>query len=137
MNMKGFTLVELLAVVVIVGVLASIALPQYTKSVERARAAEAMTVGKNMIDAQDRFLTAYPGQTPSSKKDLDIVLNNGTWTSDSVYETENFTYTLSGSGVSIERKNGAFTIALTNVQNGSKRTCSGKICDSMKALFDE
>lgn len=135
--MKGFTLIELLAVVVIVGVLAAVALPQYQKSVERARAAEAMTIGKNIIDAQDRFLTAYPGQEPSTRKDLDIVLTDGTWTSDSVYETKDFIYTLSGSGVSIARTNGAFTLTLTNLENGSKRTCSGKICDSMKALFDE
>jgi prepilin-type N-terminal cleavage/methylation domain-containing protein len=38
---KGFTLVELIIVVIIVGILASIGLTQYNKVVEKSRAAEA------------------------------------------------------------------------------------------------
>ncbi len=37
----GFTLLEVLMVVIIIGVLATLAIPQYTKTVEKARASEA------------------------------------------------------------------------------------------------
>lgn len=48
---RGFTLIELLMVVIILAVLVSIGVPQYTKSIERARATEAMTVLKAINDA--------------------------------------------------------------------------------------
>jgi prepilin-type N-terminal cleavage/methylation domain-containing protein len=55
MNKEGFTLIELLVVVLIVGVLSAIALPQYTTSIERARASEAMTLMSAIRYAAERY----------------------------------------------------------------------------------
>ncbi len=41
---RGFTLIELIVVIIIVGILASIGLTQYSKTVERGRGAEARMI---------------------------------------------------------------------------------------------
>ena len=51
MNKHGFTLIEVLTVIVIIAVLVSVALPMYTRAIERSRATEAMTAIKAMNDS--------------------------------------------------------------------------------------
>lgn len=102
---KGFTLLELLVVVMIIGILSSIALPQYKKAVEKARVTEGLVVLKALADAQERYLQANPGETGVTKRTqvADVDLKGGVWwvgagnTSDR-FATEHFVYTLVGDG---------------------------------------
>jgi type IV pilus assembly protein PilA len=53
---KGFTLVELAVVIVIIGVLAAFGVPQFLKSVERSKAAESFNYLSALRSAQERYL---------------------------------------------------------------------------------
>lgn len=55
---RGFTLIELMIAVVVVGILASIALPSYTEYIARARRADAQAQLLNASQFVERYFTA-------------------------------------------------------------------------------
>ena len=58
MNKKAFTLIELLVVVLIIGVLAAVALPQYQTAINKSRYAGLMPLAKSVKDAEEEvFMT--------------------------------------------------------------------------------
>ena len=71
----GFTLLELMMVVIIIGILASIALPGYLRAAERARAAEALQVLAAIRSSEIRFRAQDPGglyQIAMANLDIDV-----------------------------------------------------------------
>ena len=74
---NGFTLIELLVVVLIIGILAAIALPQYERSVLKARTAEAFLMIRSLQTAAEMYVLAngFPSSAkflPLDELDIDI-----------------------------------------------------------------
>ena len=71
----GFTLMELLVVVLIIGILAAIALPRYSLAVRKAKAATVLATLNKMMEASDVYYMAN-GTYTTDMEALDATLAN-------------------------------------------------------------
>ncbi len=139
-NKKAFTLIELLVVVLIIGILAAVALPQYTKSVEKSKYAEADIVMSSLAKLaqahilatgdpdQEFFISDLPVEIPGTQ------LIDGS--SREVVATKDFHYRVSLSNgaspspyIFAYRKKGGTTLySLMLKVGGSASSCSPACC---------
>ena len=95
---KGFTLIEILVVVIIIGALSAIAMPSYMRSVERSRAANPMANLSAIAKAQKSYSFGTEHYTDNIAN-LDISLtdaSNGEDATGNTFESEYFTYKVYG-----------------------------------------
>ena len=116
-NRRGFTLLELLMVVIIIAILAAIALPQYLKVAERSRSAEAMQILASVRSSEGRFRASSAASlytTDLTTLDIGVPASTSNWA---------FTVsgTAAGSNGVATRTPGGATIE-TNLDDGV--TCS-------------
>ena len=74
-KIKVFTLIELLVVVLIIGILAAIALPQYERAVEKSRSTEALQNASALQRAIDMYL--LESGYPDTNTNINFLGNNG------------------------------------------------------------
>ena len=92
---KGFTLLEMLVVVLIIGILAAVALPQYRIAVEKGRAAEVLMNIATIKREIQYYITAkgLPEKKVISYTDFATVdLSGGEWDESNFYNTKFFRY---------------------------------------------
>jgi type IV pilus assembly protein PilA len=84
---KGFTLIELLVVIAIIGILAAIAIPQFTEYRKRGFDARAKSDLRNLATAEEAYFVdneTYSSTAPSTFK-LSTGVTLGTITANSTY----------------------------------------------------
>jgi prepilin-type N-terminal cleavage/methylation domain-containing protein len=91
MRSKGFTLVEVLIVVIIIGILAAIGIPQFAASIEKAKGGEARA-GLGHIQTGEKVYYAENEYYSNNLSDLDISLTQKYW-SFSITTPTSTTYT--------------------------------------------
>ena len=145
---RAFTLIELLVVVLIIGVLAAIAVPQYQRAVDKSRLATMLPVLHAVTKAQEVYYLAN-GTTADTFEQMDISLPADATISPSLNNTQKaefkyFTINLSpsskriqgyltlsdGSSVIIFRT-GNFSDSQLNTCEAVPNTHADKICQSL------
>ncbi len=74
-NNRAFTLIELLVVVLIIGILAAVAVPQYQVAVEKSRATELLTLTKHIKEMQEVYYLEN-GQYAANCEELGVEIRD-------------------------------------------------------------
>lgn len=124
MKTQGFTLIEVLVVVLIIGILTSIALPQYQKAVEKSRAVSLFPLLNSLAREQSFLLLANGAYTNQAKDLVNISLDLASETPHHHWGC--FYYQLKdGTVFGLCHASGSVSVSNKNISLGKSQTSEG------------
>ncbi len=136
-NKKGFTLTELLVVVIILSVLTAVSVPSYKRAVERTKAAQGITTLQSIAKAQVSY-NARRGTYTSNMYALpiDLMDKDGKAVEGDTFSDRYFDYTVYGNllSQSLAKREGSWNYELAIDYDTGKLYCTpedNEICKSL------
>ena len=125
---KGFTLIELMIVVAIIGILAAVALPAYQDYTARAQASEAVSLTAGIKTGVAEFYQSEGGYpTASTTPALSTYAATGTYSSVELKADGVIEATMNSTGVSSDLQGAVFTFTPSVTGGTFKWSCTHKL----------
>lgn len=127
---RGFTLSEVLVVVVMIAIMAAVATPLYTKSIKRSRASDALSVLALASAKQEAYFIEH-GRPAQKFQELAVPVQG--LTGDTSVALDNFTYQMQGNCFAAARPADNYTLYKNYITK--KESCSGAGCSVLEGLI--
>ncbi|MBH2362093.1 pilin [Neisseria meningitidis] len=136
---KGFTLIELMIVIAIVGILAAVALPAYQDYTARAQVSEAILLAEGQKSAVTEYYLNH-GTWPSNNSDAGVATSTdikGKYVKEVKVEKGVITATMKSSGVNKEIQGKKLSLWAKRQAGSVKWFCGQPVTRAAKATNDD